>query len=69
MMPGKGLDSIVVKPFLKKCSACSIWTCSFLKSTHEQHERMQNTFQKMQNLQLEIALMCVQYQIHIYRET
>ena len=41
----------------------------FLRSIHEQHERMQNTFQKMQNLQLEIALMSVQYQIHIFRET
>jgi hypothetical protein len=29
---------------------------------------MQNTFQKMPNLQLEIALMSVQYQIHIFRK-
>ena len=50
-------------------SACSIWTCSFVKSTHEQHERMQHTFQKMQNLQLEIALLSVQYQIYTFRET
>ena len=41
----------------------------FVKSTHEQHERMHNTFQRMQNVQLEIALMSVQYQIHIFRET
>ena len=48
-------------------SACSIWTCSLLKSTHGQHERMQNTFQEIQNLQLEIALMSVEYQIHFSR--
>ena len=39
MMPGKGLDSIVVKLSFWR-SACSIWTGSFVKSTHEQHERM-----------------------------
>ena len=35
-----------------------------MKSTHEQHEKMQNTLQEMHNLHLGIALMSVQYQIH-----
>ena len=64
MMPGKGLDSIVVKLSFEEVHIQS--GEFFFESTHELHERMQNMFQKMQNLQLEIALMSVQYQIHIF---
>jgi len=40
----------------------------FLNSNHEQHTGMQNTFQNMQSLQLEIALISVQYKIICFGE-
>ena len=57
--PGKGLDSIIFSR-----SACSIWAYSCLKSAPEQHETMQNTFGRMQKLELEKALMSVPKNIH-----
>ena len=64
----KGLDPIVVKLSFEEVHVQSGHVL-FVKSIHEQHERMQNTFQNMQHLQLEIALMSVQYYIYRYRET
>ena len=62
----KGLDSCVVNLSFEELHVQS-GHIPFLKSTPGQHERMQNTFLKnMQNLQLEIALISVQYQIYIY---
>jgi hypothetical protein len=61
----KGLDPIVVKLSFEEVHVQSGHVL-VVKSIHEQHERMQNTFEKMQHLQLEIALMSVQYYLSIY---
>ena len=64
MMHAKDLDSSELTYLLNNCMF-NLDILLFLKNTLGQHERMQNIFQKMQNLQLEIALTSVQYQICI----
>ena len=63
-MHAEDLDSSELTYLLNNCMF-NLDILLFLKNTLEQHERMQNIFQKMQNLQLEIALTSVQYQICI----
>ena len=64
MMHAKDLDSSELTYLLNNCMF-NLDILLFLKNALGQHERMQNTFQKRQNLQLEIALTSVQYQICI----
>ena len=64
MMHAKDLDSSELTYLLNNCMF-NLDILLLLKNTLGQHERMQNIFQKRQNLQLEIALTSVQYQICI----